>query len=78
MIARKIVLSLYVYVSFLCNVENTSSSVLSGFKTIRCSRVVLNPIKHVLRGFLNSFKNNPGKVCVKRVHNIEAFVNIGN
>ena len=28
----------------LCNVSNTSSSVLSGFKTTRRSRVVLDPI----------------------------------
>ena len=35
--------------------------------------MVLDPIKHV-----NSFKNIPGKVCVKRVHNNDAFVNVGN
>ena len=64
------------YVLFLCNVGNTNSSVLSGFKTIRCSRV--DPIKHMLLDFLDSFKNIPGKVCVKRVHNIDAFVNVGN
>ena len=28
--------------------------------------------------FLNSFKNIPGKACVKRVHNNDAFVNVGN
>ena len=56
-----------------------SSSVLSGFKTARRGRVVLDPIKHVLaRSFLNSFKNIPGKACVKRVHNNDAFVNVGN
>ena len=26
--------------------------------------------------FLNSFKNIPGKACVKRVHNNDAFVNV--
>ena len=26
----------------------------------------------------NGFKNVPGKVCVKRVHNNDAFVNVGN
>ena len=28
--------------------------------------------------FLNGFKNIPGKACVKRVHNSDAFVNFGN
>ena len=51
---------------------------LSGFKTTRRSRVVLDPVKHVLRGFLNGFKNIPGKACVKRVHNNDAFVTVGN
>ena len=47
---------------------------------MRCSRVVLDPIKHVLAAasFLNGFKNIPGKVCVKRVHNNDAFVKVGN
>ena len=27
---------------------------------------------------LNGFKNIPGKACVKRVHNNDAFVNVGN
>ena len=36
---------------FLRNVFNTSSSVLSGFKTMRRSLVVLDPIKHMLRVF---------------------------
>ena len=27
---------------------------------------------------MNGFKNIPGKVCVKRVHNNDAFVNVGN
>ena len=27
---------------------------------------------------LNGFKNIPGKGCVKRVHNNDAFVNVGN
>ena len=38
----------------------------------------LDPIKHVLRVFLNGFKNIPEKTCVKRVHNNDAFVNVGN
>ena len=28
--------------------------------------------------FLNGFKNIPGKACVKKVHNNDAFVNVGN
>ena len=32
----------------------------------------------MLRVFLNGFKNIPGKACVKRVHNNDAFVNVGN
>ena len=28
--------------------------------------------------FLNSFKTISGRACVKRVHNNDAFVNIGN
>ena len=64
--------------SFLRNILNTSSSVLLGFKTTRRSRVVLDPIKHVLRVFFNGFKSIPGKACVKRVHNNDAFVNVGN
>ena len=40
--------------------------------------LVLDPIKHVLRVFLNGFKNIPGKACVKRVHNNDAFMNVGN
>ena len=35
--------------------QKTNSSVLSGFKTTRRSRVVLDPIKHLLRVFLNGF-----------------------
>ena len=40
--------------------------------------MVLDPIKNVLRVFLNGFKNIAGKACVKRVHNNDAFVNVGN
>ena len=40
--------------------------------------MVLDPIKHVLRVFLNGFKNISGQACVKRVHNNDAFVNVGN
>ena len=40
--------------------------------------MVLDPIKHVLRVFLNGFKNIPGKACVNRVHNNYVFVNVGN
>ena len=28
--------------------------------------------------FLNGFKNISGKACVKRVHNDDAFVKVGN
>ena len=45
---------------------------------MRHSRVVLDPIKHVLQVFLNGFKNIPGKACVKRGHNNDAFVKVGN
>ena len=40
--------------------------------------MVLDPIKHVLRVAAKGFKNIPGKACVKRVHNNDAFVNVGN
>ena len=40
--------------------------------------MVLDTIKYVLRVFFNGFKNIPGKACVKRVHNNDAFVNVGN
>ena len=36
------------------------------------------PDKTRTASFLNSFKNIPGKACVKRVHNNDAFVNVGN
>ena len=35
----------------LCNRFKKGSSILSGFKTARGSRVVLDPINHVLRVF---------------------------
>ena len=42
--------------------------------------MVLDPIKHAIktRVFVNGFKNISGKVCVKRVYNNDAFVNVGN
>ena len=40
--------------------------------------MVLDPIKHVLRVFLNGFKNIPGKARVNRVHDNDDFVNVGN
>ena len=40
--------------------------------------MVLDPIKHMLSVFLNGFKNIPGKACVKRVHNNDAFANVRN
>ena len=46
--------------------------------TTRHSRVVLDPIKLVLRVFLNGFKNVAEKACVKRVHNNYTFVDVGN
>ena len=39
--------------------------------------MVLNPDK-TRASSLNGFTNIPGKVCVKRVHNNDAFVNVGN
>ena len=38
----------------------------------------LRPDKTRSASFLNGFKNIPGKACVKRVHNNDAFVNVGN
>ena len=38
--------------------------------------MVLDPIKHVLQVFLTDFKNIPGKACVKRVHDNDAFVTL--
>ena len=40
--------------------------------------MVLDQIRHVLRVFLNGFKNIPGKACVNRVHNNDDFVNVAN
>ena len=40
--------------------------------------MVLNPDKTRAASFLNGFKNIPGKACVERVHNNDAFVNVGN
>ena len=40
--------------------------------------MVLDPIKTRAASFLNGFKSTPGKACVKRVHNNDAFVNVGN
>ena len=40
--------------------------------------MVLNPDKTRAASLLNGFKNIPGKACVKRVHNNDAFVNVGN
>ena len=54
------------------------TSVLSGFKTTRRSPVVLDLYKIRASRFLNRFKNIPGKACVKRVHNSDAFVDVGN
>ena len=36
------------------------------------------PDKTRAASFVNGFKNIPGKACVKRVHNNDAFVNVGN
>ena len=35
-------------------------------------------LKPGVASFLNGFKNIPGKACVKRVHNNDAFVNVEN
>ena len=40
--------------------------------------VGIDPVKKGAASFLNGFKNIPGKACVKRVHNNDAFVNVGN
>ena len=39
--------------------------------------MVLDQIKHIVRVFLNGFKNIPGKAGVKRVHSNDASVNVG-
>ena len=36
------------------------------------------PDKTYAANFLNGFKNIPGKTCVMRVHNNDAFVNVRN
>ena len=36
------------------------------------------PNKTRAASFLNGFKNIAGKACVKKVHNNDAFVNVGN
>ena len=44
-----------------------------------CSQPIgFRPDKTLAASFLNGFKNFPGKACVKRVHNNDAFVNVGN
>ena len=45
---------------------------------MRHSQVVLRPDKTLAASFLNGFKNIPGKASVNRVHNSDAFVNVGN
>ena len=47
----------------LCNVYKTSRSVLSGLTKPRRSQVFLDPLKHVMRVFLNAFKNIPQGTC---------------
>ena len=40
--------------------------------------MVLDPINTCAASFLLGFKNIPRKACFKRVHNNDAFVNVGN
>ena len=40
--------------------------------------MVLNPDKTRAASFLNGFTNIPGKACVKKDRNNDAFVNVGN
>ena len=40
--------------------------------------ISFRPDKTLAASFLDGFKNIPGKACVKRVHNNDAFVNVGN
>ena len=47
----------------LCKVCKTSRCVLSGFTKPRRSQVFLDPLKHVVRVFLNAFKNIPQGAC---------------
>ena len=42
------------------------------------NRDFFRPDKTRAASFLNGFKNIPGKTCDKRVHNNDAFVNVGN
>ena len=43
-----------------------------------CMYVCIKPDKTLSASFLNGFKNIPGKACVKRVRNSDAFMNIEN
>ena len=43
-----------------------------------CAPRGFRPNKTRAVSFLNDFKNISGKACVKRVHNNDAFVNVGN
>ena len=48
------------------------------FKTRAAVFYRFRPDKTRTLRFLNGSKNIPGKACVKRVHNNDAFVNVGN
>ena len=70
--------------AFVNKVQETIYSIYVMFKTRSevfyrdlKPRGVLDPMKHVPRVFLNVFINIPGKACVKRIHNNDAFVNGG-
>ena len=40
--------------------------------------MVLDPITDTCCEFFERLQNIPGKACVKRVHNNDAFANVGN
>ena len=48
------------------------------YRDLKLRGAGFRPDKTRAASFLNDLKNSPGKACVKRVHNNDAFVNVGN
>ena len=48
------------------------------YRDLKPRRTGFRPDQTSAASFLNGFKNIPGKACVKRVHNNDAFVNVRN
>ena len=59
-----------------CKVKSVQPVVM--FKTRAAVFYRLRPNKACPASFLIGFKNIPGEACVQRIHNNDAFVNIGN